>query len=56
MSLRNALFGLYVVICAAAVTWPGYRLFGNRVEPFVLGSRPAPPAIGVRSRPPSSFF
>ena len=37
MRLRNILFGCYVVICALAVTWPGYALVGNRVEPFILG-------------------
>ena len=35
--MRNLLFGLYVTLCAAALTWPGYAWFGNRIEPFVLG-------------------
>jgi hypothetical protein len=35
--IRDLLFAIYVVICAAALTQPGYALFGNRVEPFVLG-------------------
>jgi hypothetical protein len=34
---RNLLFALYVVVCALALTWPGYELVGNRVEPFVVG-------------------
>ena len=37
MRLRNVLFACYVAICALAVTWPGYALIGNRVEPFILG-------------------
>jgi hypothetical protein len=36
-SPRNALFALYVVVCALALTWPVYDLLGNRVEPLVLG-------------------
>jgi hypothetical protein len=35
--LRHVLFVIYVVACAFAVTWPGYAIFGNRVEPYVLG-------------------
>ena len=37
LSPRNLLFALYVIACASALTWPGYDLLGNRVEPFVLG-------------------
>jgi len=37
LSPRNFLFGLYVIVCALALTWPGYDLLGNRVEPFVFG-------------------
>lgn len=37
MTLRNALFGLYALCCLGAMTWPGYALFGNSIEPFVLG-------------------
>ena len=35
--LRHALYALFALFCLAAVSWPGYALFGNRVEPFVLG-------------------
>jgi hypothetical protein len=35
--IRHILFAAYTVVCAAALTQPGYALFGNRVEPFVLG-------------------
>jgi len=31
------LFAVYVVACAFAVTWPGYAIFGNSIEPYVLG-------------------
>ena len=37
MRIRDILFATYAVVCAAALTQPGYALFGNRVEPFVLG-------------------
>lgn len=37
MGIRDILFATYVVVGAAALTQPGYVLFGNRVEPFVLG-------------------
>ena len=37
LQLRDALFGLYVVCCLAALTWPGYDWLGNRIEPLVLG-------------------
>ena len=37
MTLRNALFGLYALCCLCAMTWPGYAMFGNRIEPYVLG-------------------
>ena len=35
--LRHVLFGLYVVLCAFALTWPGYAIFGNSIEPYVFG-------------------
>ncbi len=35
--LRDLLFGLYVICCVAALTWPGYDWLGNRIEPLVLG-------------------
>ena len=35
--MRNTLFGLYVVVCVAALTWPGYDRLGNSIEPYVLG-------------------
>ena len=34
---RHALLALYVAICIAALCWPGYAIFGNSVEPRVLG-------------------
>lgn len=30
-------FGLYCLVCLAALTWPGYAWLGNRVTPAVLG-------------------
>ena len=35
--LRDLLFGLYVLCCVGALTWPGYDWLGNRIEPLVLG-------------------
>ena len=35
--LRHLLFGLYVLLCLGAMTWPGYAWFGNSIEPYVLG-------------------
>jgi uncharacterized membrane protein (DUF485 family) len=35
--VRHVLFGLYVLVCAFALTWPGYAWLGNRIEPTVLG-------------------
>ena len=35
--LRNPLFGLYALLCLGAMTWPGYAIFGNSIEPYVLG-------------------
>ncbi len=35
--LRHALFILYVVACVSALTWPGYAIFGNSIEPYVFG-------------------
>lgn len=37
MTLRNALFALYLLACLGAMTWPGYAMFGNSIEPYVLG-------------------
>jgi hypothetical protein len=31
------LLAIYVVCCASALTWPGYALLGNRIEPYILG-------------------
>lgn len=33
----HVLFGIYVVVCLAALIWPGYPLLGARVEPRILG-------------------
>ncbi len=35
--LRHVLFGIYVVLCLGAMTWPGYARLGNAIEPYVLG-------------------
>jgi len=35
--IRNLLLGIYAVSCLLAMTWPGYALFGNSIEPYVLG-------------------
>jgi len=35
--IGNILFGVYVVLCVVALTWPAYDALGNRIEPFVLG-------------------
>lgn len=35
--ISRILLGAYVVLCLAALVWPGYELVGNRVEPYVLG-------------------
>jgi len=35
--LRHGLLAAYVLVCLAAVTWPGYPLFGARIYPMVLG-------------------
>ena len=37
MPLRDALLALYFVVCALAVTWPGFALLGSGLEPRVLG-------------------
>ena len=37
MKIAHALFGGYALVCLAALTWPGYALLGNRIEPYVLG-------------------
>ena len=34
---RDAVLGVYVVLCLLANTWPGYARFGNSIEPYVLG-------------------
>ena len=39
--LRHGLFAAYLAICLAALTWPGYELVGNRIEPPVLGLPPS---------------
>jgi hypothetical protein len=35
--LRHGLLAVYLVLCLGALTWPGYALVGNRIEPQVLG-------------------
>jgi len=35
--LRNWLFGIYVVVCLAALTWPVYARFGSSIEPYFMG-------------------
>ena len=35
--LRHVLYALFAVVCLAALSWPGYALLGNRVEPYLLG-------------------
>lgn len=35
--MRSLLFALYVIVCLAALTWPGYAWFGSRIHPLVLG-------------------
>ncbi len=37
LTVRHLALGVYVVLCVAALTWPGYAWFGNRIEPFVAG-------------------
>ena len=37
LKLRHGLFAVYLIICAGALTWPGYAWLGNRIELFVLG-------------------
>lgn len=37
MTVRNGLYAAFCVICLLALIWPGYAMFGNRVEPLVLG-------------------
>jgi hypothetical protein len=36
-ALRNALLGLWVVVCLAALVWPVYAKLGASIEPRVLG-------------------
>ena len=45
--LRHWLFGLYVLVCLAAQTWPVYDRFGNSIEPYVLG---LPWSLALRGR------
>ena len=35
--LRHWLFGLYVLVCLASQIWPANGMFGNSIEPYVLG-------------------
>lgn len=35
--LPRLLLGVYSLVCLAALTWPGYALLGNEIEPYVLG-------------------
>jgi len=37
LAVRNLFFAIYLVFCLLALTWPGYQLLGNRIEPLVLG-------------------
>lgn len=34
---RHVAFAAYVVVCLAALTWPGYAWLGNSIEPRLLG-------------------
>jgi hypothetical protein len=34
---RHIVFGIWVAVCLAALCWPGYPLFGNSIEPRILG-------------------
>ena len=36
-TLRDWLFGAYILCCLGAITWPGYAWTGNRIEPYVFG-------------------
>jgi len=35
--LPHVLLGVYLVLCLAALTWPGASWAGTRIEPLVLG-------------------
>lgn len=35
--MRRFLIGAYLALCTVALVWPGYALFGARVEPRLLG-------------------
>ena len=37
MRLPHVGLALYAAVCLAALTWPGFAMFGNRIEPYVLG-------------------
>ncbi len=37
MRVPHILLGVYAVVCLGALTWPGYALFGNTIEPYVFG-------------------
>ena len=37
----NVAYAVFVVICLAAVTWPGMWLVGTHLEPRILGLPPA---------------
>lgn len=37
MSVRNFLFGAYLLLLVVMLTWPGYAWIGNRMEPTILG-------------------
>ena len=36
-SLRNRLYGFFLLVCVASLGWPIYPLLGSRIEPFILG-------------------
>jgi len=37
VTARHLLLAAYALLCAGAMTWPGYAWFGARIEPYVLG-------------------
>lgn len=37
MTLRNVLYAAFCLTCLFALTWPGYAMFGNRIDPRVFG-------------------
>jgi hypothetical protein len=37
----NFIYGAFVLVCLAAVTWPGMSIIGTMIEPRILGMPPA---------------